>query len=134
MPSIPPQIYIIDDESAVRTAYSRLALSAKMKPLSFASVDEFMKAAVPDENACVVSDIRMPGTSGLELPGLLAKAGRYLPVIFATAHDTAETREIAQRVGAAAFFHKPVDGQALLDAIAFALSKEKAREKDRAPL
>ena len=57
----------------------------------------------------------MAGTSGLELPALLARAGRRLPVIF-TAHDTAGTREMAQRAGAAAYFRKPVDDQALLDA------------------
>jgi FixJ family two-component response regulator len=92
-----------------------------MQPRTFASVEELMKADVSDKNACIVSDVRMPGTSGLELPALLARAGKYLPVIFATAHDTPETRTIAQRSGAAAYFRKPVDDQALLDAIAWAL-------------
>ena len=68
-----------------------------------------MRADLSDENACVISDVWMPGTSGLELPALLAR----LPVIFITAHDTPETREMAQRVGAAACFRKPVDDQAL---------------------
>ena len=64
----------------------------------------------------------MPGTSGLELPALLARTGQRLPVIFVTAHDTPETRELAHRLGAAGYFRKPVDEQALLDAIAWALS------------
>ncbi|HSI65408.1 MAG TPA: response regulator [Candidatus Saccharimonadia bacterium] len=119
----PVQIYIVDDEPAVRAAYARLVRSAKMEPLTFCTVEEFLEAKVADKNACILSDIRMPGSSGLELPGLLSKAGRHLPVIFTTAHDTPETRDIAQRAGAAGFFRKPVDGQALLDAIEWALGK-----------
>jgi FixJ family two-component response regulator len=102
-----------------------------MRPQTFASVEEFMRADCPDDHACVISDVRMPGISGLELPGLLARAGRRLPVIFTTAHDTPETREIAQRAGAAAYFRKPVDDQALLDAIAWALSS--SSEEDKSP-
>jgi FixJ family two-component response regulator len=123
MPSLPVQIYIVDDESSVCTAYARLVLSARMQPRTFGSAEEFMRADLSDENACVISDVRMPGTSGLELPTLLASSRRHLPVIFITGHDTPETREMAQRVGAAAYFRKPVDDQALLDAVAWALSK-----------
>ena len=81
-----------------------------------------MRAEVSDENACVVSDVQFPGKCGLELPVLLGRAGHTLPVIFVTAHDTAETRDLAQRFGAAAYFRKPVDDQALLDAITWAIS------------
>ena len=116
------QVYIVDDEPSVCTAYTRLTHSAKMESRTFESVEAFMQADVSDENACVICDVRMPGKSGLELPELLVRAGRHLPVIFVTAHDTEETRAIAQRVGAAAYFRKPVDDQALLDAIAWALS------------
>lgn len=123
MPVSAIQIYIIDDEETIRTAYARLALSAKMRPRTFACVDEFMSERLTDDNACVVSDIRLPGTSGLVVPGLLLRTGRRLPVIFTTAHDTQETRELAQKVGAAGFFRKPVDGQALLDAIVFAVGR-----------
>jgi FixJ family two-component response regulator len=122
MRNLPVQVYIVDDESSVCTAYARLVRSAKMQPRTFESVEEFMHADLSDENACVISDVRMPGTSGLELPALLTRAGRHLPVIFVTAHDTPETRDIAQRAGAAAYFRKPVDDQALLDAVAWALS------------
>ena len=123
MPNPPVQIYIVDDEPSVCTAYARIVRSAKMQPRTFESVEEFMRADLSDENACVISDVRMPGTSGLELPALLARAGRDLPVIFITAQDTAETRHMARRAGAAAYFQKPVDDQALLDAVAWALSK-----------
>jgi FixJ family two-component response regulator len=94
-----------------------------MQPWTFASVDDFLHTDLSDDNACVISDVRMPGISGLALPTLLARAGRHLPVILVTAYDTPETRELAQRTGAAAYFRKPVDDQALLDAVAWALSK-----------
>ena len=121
MPSAPIQIYIVDDEPSICTAYARLVRSAKMQPRTFASVEDFMRSDFTDENACVVSDVQFPGKSGLELPVLLGRAGHHLPVIFVTAHDTPETRDLAQRYGAAAYFRKPVDDQALLDAIAWAL-------------
>ena len=76
-----------------------------------------MQADVPEKNACIICDVQMPGISGLELPGLLARAGRDMPIIFVTAHDTEESRAIAQRAHAAAYVRKPVDDQALLDAI-----------------
>jgi FixJ family two-component response regulator len=85
-------------------------------------VDEFLAAACGDRQACVVSDIRMPGRDALELPKCLAEAGRYTPVVFLTAYDTPENREAARRVGATAYLRKPVDDQALLDAVAWALS------------
>jgi FixJ family two-component response regulator len=115
------QLYIVDDEPCVRTAYARLARSAKMEAQTFASVEEFMRVPVSDENACVICDVQLPGTSGLELPQMLARAGRRLPVIFVTAHDSDETRTTVQSIGGAAYFRKPADDQALLDAIEVAL-------------
>lgn len=127
MPKSPIQIYIVDDELSVRTAYARLARSSNMIPQIFASVEEFMQANVIDDNACVVADVRMHGSSGLTLPVLLSNAGRKLPVIFVTAHDTPEIRDQAQRAGASAFFRKPVDGQALMDAVIWALEERSER-------
>lgn len=123
MPNRPVQIYIIEDEPSVSTAYARLASSAKMEPRIFRSVEEFLCADFSDDNACVISDMRMPGINGLELPRLLERAGHYVPVIFITAHDTPETRGLAQRAGAASYFLKPVDDQALIDAIKWAIGR-----------
>jgi FixJ family two-component response regulator len=126
MPRAPIQVYIVDDEPSICMAYARLVRSANMQPRTFASIEDFMGSEFTDENACVISDVKFPGKSGLELPVLLGQAGHRLPVILVTAHDTLETRDIAQRFGAAAYFHKPVDDQALLDAIAWALSGQHA--------
>lgn len=124
MPVPQLQVYIVDDEPSVGMAYARLMRSANITPRTFASVEDFIRSDFTDENACVISDVRMPGISGLELPELLARAGHRVPVILTTAHDTPETREIAHRAGAAAFFRKPVDDQALLDAIAWAVREQ----------
>src|SRR6186713_3161179 len=121
MPSPQIQVYIVDDEPSIRTAYARLVRSAKMQPRTFASVEDFMHAEFTDENACVVSDVQFSRKSGLELPVMLGRAGHHLPLIFVTAHDTPETRDLAQRFGAAGYFRKPVDDQALLDAIVWAI-------------
>ncbi len=123
MPPPPIQVYIIDDEPSVCTAYARLLRSGKMHSQAFASIEDFLDSDIREANACVICDVQMPGASGLELPGLLAKGGRRLPVILVTAQDSAETRELAQRAGAAGYFRKPVDEQALLDAIAWALGR-----------
>ncbi len=123
MLATPIQVYIIDDEPSVRAAYARLLRSAEMEPHTFCTVEEFLSDPLPSENACIISDIKMPGDNGLTLPSLLHRAGRDVPVIYITADDTAETREAAQQAGAAGFFRKPMDGQAFLDAIEWALSK-----------
>ena len=124
MPTSSIQVYIVDDEPSICTAYARLVRSAKMRPRTFASVEDLMRSDFTDQNACVVSDVRLPGKSGLELPVLLGRSGHHLPVIFVTAHDSAETRDLAQRLGAASYFRKPVDDQALLDAIVWAISSQ----------
>jgi FixJ family two-component response regulator len=116
----PIQVYIVDDEPSVATAYARLVRAARMQPKTFASVEDFIGSEICDDNACVISDVQFPGKSGLELPVLLEAAGHHLPVIFVTAYDTPQARDMAQRVGGAAYFRKPVDDQALLDAIAWA--------------
>lgn len=118
----PNHIYIVDDEPTICTAFARLMRSQRMEAQSFASVEDFLHSDLCDDQACVICDVQMPGGDGFELPSLLAQAGYHMPVIFITAHDTPESRELAQRVGAAAYFRKPVDDQALLDAIAWALS------------
>jgi FixJ family two-component response regulator len=131
MPKPPVQIYIVDDEPSICTAYTRLLRSARMRSQAFCSVEDFLQADCSSEHACVICDVQMPGAGGLELPAFLAQIGRQMPVIIVTAQDTSDTRELAQQVGAAAYFRKPVDDQALLDAIEWALAGSAAREKEK---
>ena len=117
-------VYIVDDDDSVRTALTRLLRSANMRVHSFACVDDFLKSDKLDEHSCVIADIRMPGTCGLGLPKLLAASGHKNPVIFLSAQDTVQTRAAAKRAGGAGFFRKPVDAQALLDAIEWTFREE----------
>ena len=114
----------MDDEAPVRTALERLLRSAGYSGRTFSSVDEFIEADVGGKRACVVADIRIPGVSGLELPGRIRAKHKDIPVIFITAFDTPEIRAEARRVGAAGYFRKPVDDQALLDAIEWAIEHQ----------
>ena len=122
MPNLPIQVHILDADPSLCTAYARLMRSAKMEPRTFTSVEDFLSSDFSDENACVIASVEMPGISGLELPGRLARSGRHLPVILLTSHDSPETRARARSEGAATYFRRPIDDQALLDAIAWALT------------
>jgi FixJ family two-component response regulator len=80
-----------------------------------------MQSGELSQGACIVVDIQMPGLTGFDLQEeLLAKKIR-VPTIVISAMDDAETRERARKLGAAAFFRKPVDGQALIDSIHWAM-------------
>ncbi len=117
-------VYIVDDDDSVRRAIERLIHSAGMEAQTFASGGDFLKSKFRDQKACMVADVRMPGMSGLELHQKLIERGFKLPVIFITGFDTAETRSQANKIGAIGYFRKPVDDQALLDAIQWALSSQ----------
>jgi two-component system, LuxR family, response regulator FixJ len=122
-------VYVIDDDDSVRHALARLLKSAGLEVRTFNSANAFLKAGCRPENACVVADVRMEGMSGIQLQRELRKAGSPLRFIFVTAHDTEETRAEAIQAGGAAFFLKPVDDQALLDAIQWTLHLGKGRSK-----
>jgi FixJ family two-component response regulator len=117
-------IYVVDDDPSVRRALGRLLRSAGMKVRPFESAEQFLDSEFTDENACLVADVRMPGLSGLDLQKRIVERGAVLPVIFITGFDTEETRALAKQSGAAGYFRKPVDDQALLDAIRWALSQK----------
>ena len=115
-------IYVIDDDRPVQVAMLRLMTSAGLTASAFSSVDEFLAVDLNSNNACVVADVHMAGKNPLDLPSLLEKKGISLPVIFITANDSAETRNRVRKAGAAGYFRKPVDSQALIDSIHWALS------------
>jgi FixJ family two-component response regulator len=119
-----PIIYIVDDEKSVLKAMKRLILSMGMDVKTFASGQEFLDSGFRDQNACLIADIKMPVMDGMELKQKLVAKGFKLPVIFITAYDTEKIRCKAKGVGAAGYFQKPVDDQALLDSIQWVLSNQ----------
>ena len=118
-------IYLVDDDKSARKGLTRLLLTAGYQVHAYASSDELLNGPISDKNACLILDARMPGLSGLDLRAELEKKGVKLPVIFVTADDDEETRKKARVLKAAGFFRKPVDGPALLDAIAWALEMQR---------
>ena len=110
-------IYLIADDASVRRALGRVMCLARLEWEASESAEAFLASARPAEFGCIVADMTLTGMSGLDLKAELDARGIYLPFILLTAHDTEETRNAARSAGAAAYFRKPVDIEALLDAI-----------------
>ena len=121
-------VYIIEDEAGVQRALGRLMKAAGLSSRGFESVEEFMATEIRAEDSCVVADIDLGGSTSLDLPSRLEQAGLTLPVIFITAWDSREIREQVRRAGGAGYFRKPVDDQALIDAINWAIGAVEARQ------
>jgi FixJ family two-component response regulator len=123
MPAVTPTIFLIDDDTSVRRALIRVMESEGFETRSFATADDFLGHLNTVDDmppGCVVTDMTLPGMSGLELKLHLNAARNSIPVILLTANDTAETRAAAHEAGAVGYFRKPVDTQALLDVIRWA--------------
>ena len=118
-------VYVVDDDASVRDSLKMLLLSAGMKAITFESAEAFLASDIHEHNTCLVVDFKMPGIGGLALLQRLRKEGVRIPVIFLTAFDSKEDRQRAFRSGASGFFRKPLDDQALLDSIRWALSRER---------
>jgi len=119
-----PIVYIVDDDDSVRRAIKRLIRSAGMEARTYASANEFLESKSEEKNACLITDVKMRGITGLELHQKLIALRSRLPVIYITAFDTEEIRAQAKKAGGVGYFRTPVDDQALLDSIQWALSKQ----------
>jgi len=115
-------IYVVDDDASVRQALKMLLISANMEVRTFRRAEDLLKSEFQEEKVCLIADIKMKGLDGIELQQQLAKRGVKVPIIFLTADESNEIRQRAKQAGAAGFFRKPVDDQALLDTIQWALS------------
>lgn len=114
-------VYVIDDDESIRKSFSRLFRSANFNVETYSSLDEFLGKPFKKEDACILMDICMPGTTGFDLQRRLAESGTTIPVIVVSASDDHQVRDIARKLGATLFFRKPVDDQAILDAITWAI-------------
>jgi FixJ family two-component response regulator len=119
---VPKVVVIVDDDESVRESLDALIKAVGLPAMAFASAEEFLNSGQEQNTACLISDIRMPGMSGLELQARLSKAGYKIPIIFITAHGEEKVRMQALRAGAVEFLTKPFDDEALLDSVHAALS------------
>lgn len=118
----PVIVYIVDDDSDVREGFARLLRSAGMEPRPYADAETFLAEVRNLPRACILLDITMPRMTGLQVQALLNERAITLPVVSVSAREDAHTRARAQDLGARMFLHKPVDDQAMIDAINWAIS------------
>jgi len=122
-----PTVFVLDDDPSLRSAVSRLLASVGLRAKTFASADEFRQEVDPSDPGCLILDVRMPGTSGLDLQRQLTTAGYELPVIFVTAHADVALTVRVMKAGATHVFTKPFDDQMLIDAVHDALARDQQR-------
>jgi two-component system response regulator FixJ len=128
-----PTVCIIDDDESVRRAFLMLLESAAFKAQTYASAEAFLADENVASSDCIVTDIRMPGLSGLDLMERMRLQGLNIPVIVVSAYDDDYTRQRAFKLGARVFFRKPVDDIELIEAIrrVVAMSSSAANAADR---
>ncbi len=127
-------VFIVDDDRSVRTALARLMRSAALRAETFASAKEFLQRVHPDGPGCMVLDLSMPGSTGLELQEDMAAADIDLPIIFLTGHGSVPSSVKALKSGAVDFLEKPVDDDLLLSAIKDAVEGNVRTRRNRAQL
>ena len=119
-------IFVVDDDLSARRGLSRLLRAAGYETRDYASASEFLDAISDEASGCLVLDARMPGSSSEDVQWALKTRDVRLPIIVVSGDDDSGTRQVAQHLGAVAFFRKPVDGTALLDAVEWALRRDRA--------
>ena len=119
-----PTIVVIDDDPAIREALGALLRSVGLQVKLLASVDEFFKSGRPEGPSCLVLDVRLPGTSGLDFQRELGDANVHLPIIFITGHGDIPMSVQAMKGGAIEFLTKPFRDQDLLDAIQHGIARD----------
>ena len=128
-----PIVFVVDDDYRVREALSRLISSVGLAVVVFGSAAEFMESEKPDAPACLVLDLQLPGTSGLELQQQLA-AGDPPPIVFITGHGDIPSTVRAMKAGAVEFLSKPFDERDLLQAIDAAITMDREARRKRSEL
>jgi FixJ family two-component response regulator len=130
------KIVIVDDDHAVREAMKFLMRSYGYHASTFGSADEFLESAKVHDTSCLITDVQMPGLSGIELQDWLIARGYRTPIIFITAYSDENVRIRAMKAGAVAFLIKPIDCHQLVDHVEKALKAawhQDARRSQRAP-
>jgi FixJ family two-component response regulator len=120
-------VLIVDDDERIREALQELMLSVEIDSVCFASTRDLLDSDVPDRPGCLILDVRMPGSSGLDLQNHLAINGNTKPIIFLTGHGDIPMTVRAMKAGAVDFLTKPVRDQILLDAVAAGIARDIAQ-------
>jgi two-component system response regulator FixJ len=130
-------VHVIDDDDAVRESLEFLLRTAKIDVRTYDSATAFLNATPSGGIGCIVTDVRMPGMSGVDLLRQLKARGSTMPVIVITGHGDIQLAVEAMKVGAVDFLEKPFDDEVLLASVSAALGrleKDSQRETERADL
>jgi FixJ family two-component response regulator len=114
-------VAVVDDDESVRNAVHGVLRSVGLKVQAFSSAAEFLESGKQDQTGCLITDVQMPGMTGLELQARLAEDEYRIPVIFITAFGNARMRAQAMRAGAVEFLGKPFNDEVLLESVRAAL-------------
>lgn len=127
-----PVVHLIDDDQAVRESLGFVLEMHDLPARTYASAIEFLEVAGSVTHGCVVTDVRMPEMSGLDLVRRLKEQGSSLPVVVITGHGDVPLAVSAMRAGVIDFIEKPFDDEVLLRAIRLALhaDSERARQDE----
>jgi FixJ family two-component response regulator len=117
-------VSIVDDDASVRVAMESLVRSQGLIAFVFNSAEDFLRSPRVDDSACLVTDVQMPGMSGLDLQDRLNAQGNRIPIIFITAFPEQTIRSRAEAGGALAFLEKPFGGRAMLDLVRRAIAAQ----------
>lgn len=127
-----PIVYVIDDDEGARHSLEFLLDCAGIRVRSFNSADAFLSASPPLPGACIVTDVRMPGRSGIELVEEMKRRNANVPVIVITGHADVPLAIQAMHAGVADFIEKPFDDELMLGSIRKALARQAGDEGARA--
>src|SRR5919109_85565 len=132
MPSDKPIVHVIDDDEAVREVLSFQLGSAGIEGRAFASPGAFLGVAPTAQEGCVITDVRMPGLSGIDLLRRLRELKLAVPVVVITAHGDIPLAVEAMRIGAVDFLEKPFEDEVLLASVRSALDRGDRDQKSLA--
>lgn len=133
MKSESPIVYVVDDDFRVREALSSLISSAGFQVAVFSSASEFLKSEKADVPGCLILDLQLPGTNGLELQQQLAE-GDAPPIVFISGHGDIPSSVRAMKRGATEFLSKPFGDEELLQAVNTAISLDRTAREQRAEI
>ena len=122
-------VVVIDDDASVRAGLKELFESVGLKVKLYASGSAFLEDRIPDATSCLVLDVRLPETSGLNVQEELARADVHLPIVFVTGHGDIPMAVRAMKAGAVDFLTKPIRSQDLLDAVFTGLEQDRTRRE-----
>ena len=122
-------VVVIDDDASVRASLKELFESVGLKVKLYTSGSAFLEDRIPDATSCLVLEVRLPETSGLNVQEELARADVHVPIVFVTGHGDIPMAVRAIKAGAVDFLTKPFRSQDLLDAVFTALEQDRTRRE-----